>query len=38
MKAAVCCLLVTLCAFAQTPTAVSYTEAAKLVALERMWN
>ena len=42
-KAAACCLVVTLCAFAQTPKAVSYTEtakveAAKLVALERMWN
>jgi hypothetical protein len=38
MKRAVCCLLVTLCAFAQTPKEVSYTESAKLVALERMWN
>jgi len=37
-KAAACCLLVTLCAFAQTSKEVSSTEAAKLVALERMWN
>jgi len=37
MKTAVCCLLVTLGAFAQTPKADS-TETAKLVALERMWN
>jgi len=38
MKAAACCLLVTLCAFAQTSKEVSSMEAAKLVALERMWN
>jgi hypothetical protein len=37
-KAAVCCLLAGVCAFAQTPKAVSSTETAKLVALERMWN
>jgi hypothetical protein len=37
-KAAACCLLVTLCAFAQSAKEVSSTEAAKLVALERMWN
>ena len=36
MKAAVCCLLMSICAFAQT--AASSTETAKLVALERMWN
>jgi hypothetical protein len=29
---------VALCAFAQTPTAVSYTGGSKLLALERMWN
>jgi hypothetical protein len=38
MKAAVCCLLASVCAFAQTPKTVSSTETAKLVALERMWN
>jgi hypothetical protein len=38
MKAVVCYLLVTLCAFAQTPTGASSTETTKLVALERMWN
>ena len=38
MKPAVCCLLVTLCAIAQTPTGASSTETTKLVALERMWN
>jgi len=38
IKPAVCWLLATVCAFAQAPTAVSYTETAKLVALERMWN
>jgi hypothetical protein len=38
LKAAVCCLLVTLSAFAQAPKEVAYTETAKLVALERMWN
>jgi hypothetical protein len=38
MKPMVCCFLVTVCALAQTPKAVSYTEPAKLVALERMWN
>lgn len=34
----VCCLLITLSAFSQTPKSVSYAEPAKLVALERMWN
>ncbi len=34
----VCCLLITLSAFSQTLKPVSYTEPAKLVALERMWN
>ena len=38
MKAAVCCLLVSAFAFAQTPKATYSTETAKLVALERMWN
>ncbi len=39
MKAAACCLLVAaVCAFAQTPKEVAYTETAKLVALERLWN
>lgn len=38
VKAAVGCFLVAICAFAQTPTAVSNTEGSKLVALERMWN
>src|SRR6266478_4746039 len=38
LKAAACCLLVSACAFAQTPKAVSSGETAKLVALERMWN
>jgi hypothetical protein len=33
-----CCLLVALSAFAQTPKVVSYSEPAKLIALERMWN
>jgi hypothetical protein len=32
------CLLLTLCACAQTSKIVSSTETAKLVALERMWN
>jgi hypothetical protein len=35
---AVFCFLVTTCAFSQTPKPASYTDAAKLVALERMWN
>ncbi len=38
MKPLVCCLLVTLCAFAQTTKTSSSPEAAKLLALERMWN
>jgi hypothetical protein len=38
MKAVVCCFLVSLCVFAQTPKAVMSAEAVKLVALERMWN
>lgn len=38
LKAAICCLLVTLCALAQTPKEISSQEAAKLLALERMWN
>ncbi len=38
MKPVVLCLLATLCAYAQAPQAVSSTESAKLVALERMWN
>jgi hypothetical protein len=38
MKVAVCCLLATVCAFAQTPKAGTSAEAPKLVALERMWN
>jgi hypothetical protein len=37
-RAVVSCLLVTLCAFAQTPKEGSSPDAAKLVALERMWN
>jgi hypothetical protein len=37
-KVAACCLLVALSAFAQSSKDVSSTEAAKLVALERMWN
>jgi hypothetical protein len=38
VRLAVCGLLVVVCAFAQTPNAESYGEAAKLIALERMWN
>lgn len=39
MKPAACCLLVVMCAFAQTPKTASAREtAAKLVGLERMWN
>jgi hypothetical protein len=38
MKAAACCVLVSVCAFAQTSQANSSAETAKLVALERMWN
>ncbi len=38
MRLAVCGLLVALCAFAQTPEAVSSRESAQLMALERMWN
>jgi hypothetical protein len=35
---AACCVLISAFAFAQTSKAVYSTEAAKLVALERMWN
>jgi hypothetical protein len=39
IKTIIGCLLVTGCAFAQTPKAVSYTtETSNLIALERMWN
>jgi hypothetical protein len=38
LTVASCCLLVTLCAYSQSPKAVSYTETSKLVGLERMWN
>ena len=38
VRLAVCGLLVVVCAFAQTPSAGSYGEAAQLMALERMWN
>ena len=38
MRAAICCLLATVCAFSQTPKASPSEETAKLVALERMWN
>ena len=38
MKSIVCCLLATLCAFAQAPKGISSMEPAKLVALERLWN
>jgi len=39
MKPVACCLLVVMCAFAQTPqTVFSRESAAKLVGLERMWN
>jgi hypothetical protein len=39
MKPVACCLLVVMCAFAQTPKTASAREtAAKLVGLERMWN
>lgn len=37
-RAAVCCLMLTLCAFAQAPKAAFSPETAKLVALEHMWN
>jgi hypothetical protein len=38
MKAAACCVLISVCACAQTSQANSSAETAKLVALERMWN
>src|SRR6266852_1421685 len=38
MKAASCCALISVFAFAQTSKANSAADAAKLVALERMWN
>jgi len=38
LKLGACCLLITLCAAAQTSKGASSSEAAKLVALERMWN
>jgi len=38
LKAAACCALISACAVAQTSRANSSAEAAKLVALERMWN
>src|ERR1700737_1502915 len=38
MKAASCCVLISICAFAQTSQGNSAAETAKLVALERMWN
>ena len=39
MKPVACCLLVAMCAFAQTPNTVSSKETStKLVGLERMWN
>lgn len=38
MKPIFCCLVITICAFAQTMKDGSYSEASKLVALERMWN
>jgi ketosteroid isomerase-like protein len=38
IKSLLCCLVVTGCAFAQTPKDASYAETSNLVALERMWN
>ena len=38
IKAAACCLLVTLSALAQTSKSSSSPDVAKLVALERLWN
>jgi len=38
LKPIFCCLVITVCAFAQAPKNVSYTDATNLVALERMWN
>jgi ketosteroid isomerase-like protein len=38
MKPMLCCLVITACAFAQTPQNGSHAEASNLVALERMWN
>jgi hypothetical protein len=38
LKTAACCFLMTLCTSAQTSKATSSADAAKLVALERMWN
>lgn len=38
MRATAFCLLVTLCAPAQTSKAASSADSAKLVALERLWN
>jgi hypothetical protein len=38
MEAASCCVLISICAFAQTSQGNSAAETTKLVALERMWN
>lgn len=38
MKAAACCLLITLSAWAQTSRPSSAADVAQLVALERLWN
>jgi len=38
MKPIFCCLVITLCAFGQTPQYASYSDTSNLIALERMWN
>ena len=38
MKPLCCCLVITVCAFAQTSKNASYSETSNLVALERLWN
>jgi hypothetical protein len=38
MKPMLCCLVITVCGFTQTPKNASYSDTNNLVALERMWN
>lgn len=38
MKPLCCCLVIAVCAFAQTSKNASYSETSNLVALERLWN
>ena len=38
MKPIFCCLVISVCAFAQKPQYASYSDTSNLIALERMWN